>query len=223
MSDHCVFVDDASDIRQGDVIRRLAEFEGGVETWGFIITADCDIAQNKAGGVYTWLEIIRSHQYLDQYWAPEQLRRLVQRQCKVACDGLNGLLKKYKLELNDVNHLSLATWLAESQPEEIFDSIGAKPNAANNKLLTVLHVLRIALGHDGSNSELGRLHEAWSLLGRDEKNRRAAIREAFDADRGFPDFVLIPELPATQGYGYVILLRTDLLIETMYNNSGGAT
>ncbi|NRP75737.1 hypothetical protein ILFOPFJJ_06660 [Ensifer psoraleae] len=206
MSDHCVFVADDADIRQGDVIRRIETANVDWQTWGFIITADCDIAQSKAGDRFTWLEIVRSDQFLDAYWAPEQLRRLVDKQTRPACDGLNGLIKRTGLQLSEVDGPALHAWLSEATADEIVGAI-KPPKSADAKLLATLSALRLALGHDGERAGMTCLRKAWTLLGRDEKAQRAAIREAFDADRGFPDFVLIPEIPGTEGYGFVILLR----------------
>ncbi|NEW88709.1 hypothetical protein DU475_15745 [Rhodopseudomonas sp. WA056] len=52
------------------------------------------------------------------------------------------------------------------------------------------------------------MRQAWSLLGRSTRAQQAAVKEAFDSERGFPDFVLVPELPMANGYGFVILLRS---------------
>jgi hypothetical protein len=76
------------------------------------------------------------------------------------------------------------------------------------KMVERVQALRIALGYEGSSSQIARLRQAWTLLGRDEKTQQAAIREAFDLERGFPDHLLVPEIPNTNGYGFVILLRS---------------
>jgi hypothetical protein len=208
MSDHCVFVDDDADIRQGDVIRRFCENSSGRETWGFIITADCDIAQKKTGDKFTWLEIIKSEDYLESHWVAEQLRRVVARQSTIAAECLNGLMKCSGLDLAPITPSSLCSWLADSTAEDILKNVNTPQKTPDPKMVERVQALRIALGYEGSSSQIARLRQAWTLLGRDEKTQQAAIREAFDLERGFPDHLLVPEIPNTNGYGFVILLRS---------------
>lgn len=223
MTDHFLFVADDEDIRQGDVIRRIDADHEGQHSWGFIITADCDIAQKKAGDRFTWLEIVSSDQFLDRYWAPEQLRRFLDKQSKPACDALNGLIKKQGLPLASINPAMLHSWLAETNPEDVIASI--RPvKSSDAKTLAQLSALRKALGQDGAGEGLACLREVWTLSGRDESKQRAAVREAFDGDRGFPDFVHIPELPATPGYGFVVMLRaiSTLHAKDLYRSEADA-
>lgn len=204
MSGHILSLDDEEDIRQGDVIRRFSAQNGNSISHGFIITADCDIAQKKTGDRFTWLEVIPAADYLEHHWAPEQFRRLAEKQAKVACENLNAKISRSGLGLSPLDSDSLRAWLAEASADTILTAVGGKPD---NKLTTQLACIRLALGHDRTGSRMKDLQHAWTLLGRDQKSQQSAIREAFDPDRGFPDFVLVPELPKTDGYGFVILLR----------------
>lgn len=54
---------------------------------------------------------------------------------------------------------------------------------------------------------MGRFRTARELLGDDAERIRRAVREAFEGDRGFPDYFLLPELPGAAGYGFVVMLR----------------
>ncbi len=51
-------IEDTEEVRRGDIIRKLNPKTGEAEKLGIVITADCDIAQRKAGERYTWLEIM---------------------------------------------------------------------------------------------------------------------------------------------------------------------
>lgn len=209
MSGHILFVDDDEDIRQGDVIRRFNSADRISASYGFIITADCDIAQKKTGDRFTWLEVIPAAQYLEEFWATEQFRRIADRNLKTACEGLNSKIKRSELGLSLLDDGALRAWLAEADADAILTAIGGKSDV---KLRSQLACIRLALGFDSSGSRVKDLQQAWTLLGRDQKGQQSAIKEAFDPDRGFPDFVLIPELPATDGYGFVILLRAISMI-----------
>ena len=84
MSDHFIFIEDDVAIRQGDIIRR---HDGHSEILGLILTADCDIAQKKTNDRITWLEIVGADHYLENQWATEQLRRLVEKQSRAICEA----------------------------------------------------------------------------------------------------------------------------------------
>ena len=101
MAETWMYVDDDDDIRQGDIVRRYPSgHPSKIQQLGMVITADCDIAQNKNGNRFTILEILPGAIYLDDYWAPDQIRRFLDKQSKPVLDGMNGLLRKNKLELS---------------------------------------------------------------------------------------------------------------------------
>jgi hypothetical protein len=69
-------VSEASPIRQGDVIVRIHIGNDGTaseEEFGVIITADCDIAQEKMGPFYTYVSLVSAQQYVEHIWAAEEL------------------------------------------------------------------------------------------------------------------------------------------------------
>ncbi len=82
LDDYLVSVADDQEVRQGDLIRRFAEPRPEGE-WGFVLTADCDIAQGKTGDRYTFIEVV-----------PAQLKRFVDKQAMVAAEQLNGVMKR---------------------------------------------------------------------------------------------------------------------------------
>lgn len=209
MSGHILFVEDGEDIRQGDVIRRFNSADRISASYGFIITADCDIAQKKTGDRFTWLEVVPAAQYLEEFWAPEQFRRIADKHLKTASESLNSKINRSGLGLSLLDDGALRAWLEEADADAILKAIGGK---ADIKLRSQLACIRIALGLDSSGSRIRDLKQAWTLLGRDQKTQQSAMKEAFDPDRGFPDFVLVPELPETDGYGFVILLRAISMI-----------
>lgn len=208
MSDHFVFVDDATDIRQGDIVRQISDNPTHCKIWGVIITADCDIAQRKAGNRYTWLEIIKLEDYLEKDWAPDQLRKLIEKQSRFASEGLNGLIKRSGRDLAPLSPTSICVWLSDTTAEEILSSINGTNKVTDAKLVTALGVIRVALGCQDTCTQLARLRQAWTLQGRDEEIQQTSIRDAFSEGNGFPDYVIIPELPDTDGYGFAVQLRS---------------
>lgn len=191
-------------IRQGDVIRRYGT--AGKLQWGLVVTADCDIAQNKAGDRVTWLSIVPAADFLRNRWAPDQLLRLRQRQSQTATDALNAQIRKRDESLATLTAASLERWLATHEPAAIWDAlVPAVPIPP--KLLATLTVIGLAAGQPGPTDPLERLRAAWTALGRDAAQQRAALTDALASGGGFPDFFLLPDLPAADQYGHVVLLR----------------
>lgn len=211
MDRYLIEVDEDAEILQGDIIRLLPTNQKESARWACVITADCDIVQRKAGDDFTCLEIIPAKEYLNLYWAKEQLRKLVEKQSRAATERVNGLLKRSNHELDPLSESSLCAWLEDRSAHEIIEAIGA-PNKTSLNLRGTLNALRLALGHEGPPSNLEQLKSAWALLGHDHKTQEARLKEAFDPERGFPDFVLIPALPQAPETGYVILLRSFFTI-----------
>lgn len=52
-------------VSQGDIIHRPSSGETDQPRWGFIVTADCDIVQDKAGARLSYLDIVTVHHYLE--------------------------------------------------------------------------------------------------------------------------------------------------------------
>jgi hypothetical protein len=220
---HYVFVADDDEIRQGDIIMRRTGKD--THSLGVIVTADCDIAQNKAGDRLTWLEIVSSQRYLNEIWAVEQLRRLARRQSKICCERINSILAKSETPLGYLSEASLVDWLRDEEPRAIVEKLRRSSGAAiDNQFVNTLSATRTALGLRGSSSSLDQLREAWTFLGRSSKSQQATIREAFDVDRGFPDYLLVPELPNVDGVGYTILLRaiSSLNSNELFKNEADA-
>jgi hypothetical protein len=214
MSNYFVFVDDLNEIRQGDIIRQISGTPPHRKVWGVIITADCDIAQRKAGNRYTWLEIITFEDYLKMEWAPGQLRKLIEKQSQFASEGLNGLIKRAGLDLAPLSPISLRTWLSDTTAEDIITSIIGQNRSIDKKLLAAVKAIEVALNRQDDCSELARLRKAWEILGKDEKQQQNDIRSAFKGDGGFLGYILIPELPDTERYGFVVMLRSIFSLES---------
>jgi hypothetical protein len=207
MRNHWTLVGENEDIRQGDIIQRLPSSGGGKIELGFILTADCDIANKKTGDKFTWLEIVTSHEYLENYWSIDQLRRFFEKQSLKATEVINGLIRKRDSELNLLVGETLSDWLKEKNGDEIIASIIALQNLTDKKILPLLRALRISIGFESGFTNMERLCKVWTLTGVAEANQLAKLKEVFGAERGFPDFVLIPNIPNGHETGFVILLR----------------
>lgn len=201
-------IEDTEEVRQGDIIRKLNPTTGKVEKLGIVITADCDIAQRKASERYTWLEIVPMAAYIDGPWAHEQLRKLSEKRSKGICDQLNGQIRKTQPSLDALTHESLVKWLRTRTAVEILKAATGQEPASDSKQLLELQAFALTVSADENQSALGRLKEAWTLFGHDEKKQQQSVRDAFKDGGGFQDYFVLPELPRHTGLGFVVMLRS---------------
>lgn len=201
-------IEDTEEVRQGDIIRKLHPKTGEVEKLGIVITADCDIAQKKAGEHYTWLEIVPMVAYIEGPWAREQLRKLSEKRSKAICEYLNGQIRKLRPGLAALTHESLAQWLRSKTAEEILATATGQTPVAESKPLRDLQGFALTVGADENQSAFSRLQAAWTLFGVEEKTRQENVRNAVKDGGGFQDYFVLPELPQQTGLGFVVMLRS---------------
>lgn len=201
-------IEDTEEVRQGDIIRKLHPKTGEAEKLGIVITADCDIAQRKAGERYTWLEIMPMAAYIEGPWAQEQLRKLAEKRSKAICEHLNGQIRKLRPGLAALTHESLVQWLRSKTAEEILASATGQAPASDSKPLRDLRGLALTVNDGENQSAFCRLKAAWTLFGVEEKNQQESVRNAFKDGGGFQDYFVLPELPRQTGLGFVVMLRS---------------
>lgn len=208
-------IEDTDEVRQGDIIRKLNAETGRTEKLGIVITADCDIAQKKAGERYTWLEIIPMAAYIDGPWSQEQLRKLAEKRSRSICEYLNSQIRNVHPGLAPLTQDSLAQWLKSKTAEEILTTATGKAPAENAKSLRELQGFALTVSADETQSAFSRLKAAWALFGTDEKNQQDSVRNAFKDGGGFQDFFVLPELPRHNGFGFVVMLRSMWTIKAL--------
>jgi hypothetical protein len=170
-----------------------------------VITADCDIVQKKAGDRYSLLRVVAGHEWLQTRWAEEQLRRLTDKQARIAADALSTHIQRRDDGLDPLDPDALLRWLAEAEPAQVWAAAVAD-RGEDARVIKAMHAVKLA-GDRSGRSALDRLRQAWTALGRSPKEQAAAMHEAFSGERGFPDFFMLPDMPDTDGYGFVVLLR----------------
>lgn len=201
-------IEDTEELRQGDIIRKLNPKTGESEKLGIVITADCDIAQRKAGERYTWLEIVPMATYIEGPWAQEQLRKLSEKRSKTICEYLNSQIRKRQPGLSALTYESLVQWLRSKTAEEVLASVTGEAPAPDGKQLRELQGFAFTVSTDETQSAFSRLKVAWTLFGVEEKSQEESVRNAFKDGGGFQDYFVLPELPRQSGLGFVVMLRS---------------
>ena len=204
MADYFIQLQDGADLRQGDILRRYKNpisREGA--TWGFVINADGDLANRKNQGHISWLEVIPTEEYWQRFWAPQQLATFAQKKSQQICDQINSALKKQGSDLDRLSHDRLVDWVRRRKPEEIISSIGID----NKNLLKELTAFCMAVGENSETNSLDVLEACQNHLGQSTEKTAASFRQFITRLDGFPDFVLVPNVPDGDAKGYVVLLR----------------
>lgn len=201
-------IEDTEELRQGDIIRKLNPKTGEAEKLGILITADCDIAQKKAGERYTWLEILPMVAYIEGPWAQDQLRKLSEKRSKAICEHLNSQIRKRQPGLSALTHESLVQWLRSRTAAEILASATGEAPTVDGKPLRDLQGFALTVSADETQSAFSRLKAAWTFFGVEEKNQQETVRNAFKDGGGFQDYFVLPELPRQAGLGFVVMLRS---------------
>ena len=205
MKDYFSPLQDDSELRQGDILRKYNKpisREGA--TWGFVINADCDLANRKNQGHISWLQIIPTKEYWQKFWAPQQLTVFTQTKSHQLREKLNAILKKQGHSFDELSSDRLIDWVHQSGPKNIIASLGA---GVQQKLLKELTAFSIAVCEDDDRNSLDVLEECQTYLGQSNDDLTAKFRQFLNRLEGFPDFVLVPNVPDGDAKGYVILLR----------------
>lgn len=92
-------------LKQGTIL----EFEqGNKHSYGILITADCDIFQNKFGKNLAFLPVISHYDYISDHWRHDQIQKEV-----IKIDNYLSEIGVGKLEAADVEHLIIDIGLDE--------------------------------------------------------------------------------------------------------------
>ena len=196
---------DDEEIRQGDIIKKRGEGSTS-PTYGFILTADCDIAQSKAKNHFTWLEIVTVENYLEKVWSTEHKQVFIAKHAKLAAEQLTAALKKVSPELSALEKNGVVAWIEESGAADIINKIYSR-EISEDDISKKLKAIELLLKNTEQKSEIERLTMAYELVGSSKDTLYGEAKKSLSSGGGFPDYFQVPELPSTSGYGFVVLLR----------------
>jgi hypothetical protein len=202
---------DSDPFRQGDIIchfdnnQKHAGLPAGAA--GVIITADCDIAQDKFGEFYSFLPIVSAEQYLDSFWAPSRLDHFISDACKQAADLIHRADRRRDPNVDRLTDEQLLAWIEERGRKAILTAVplkvGQETKAVEAQLIIIETAMRIS--HRSGYINIERVKDCWDLVGRTVEDRAREIK------RGLAEmtqsFFLLPDLPNYNSFGHIITLR----------------
>ncbi|WP_342714126.1 hypothetical protein [Bradyrhizobium sp. B039] len=200
-------ISDQTPFRQGDVIRR-DPIGSSQPSWGVIITADCDIAQEKMGEFYTYLVVRSARDYVEQVWAGEELLKLAERHRRVAIEGIHEADQIRDANAIPLTAADLTDWAAADGATAILNAIGVSNNRVRSRLEAAIEIALIANQQTSENvTSLQLLKACWSREGKKAPEQSGAIRNALNPRQMRSDYMLLPALPAEREVGFVVMLR----------------
>ena len=197
-------------VRQGDILCTRAFDEQGndglARKWGVIVTADCDIAQGKMGGLFTYLTIVTAQEYLEHIWATDQIAALNRRWGQKAIDIIHAADRKRDRKVKPLRLLQLLNWIREDGSAAVLESVSIEGTKSRSSAKT-LDLFALSSDSHEYTTPLEQLRACWDLDGRKLKEQSGTIKSALHQRYMRSDCILIPALPAEDEVGFVILLR----------------
>jgi hypothetical protein len=196
-------------IRQGDIFRLFVDSNelssGVVNSWGLILTADCDIAQQKVHDYFSYLTIIRTESYVSEIWAPRELEKIASLTGRKLCDMIFSAQKhKYpecaRLSLTDLN-----CWFDEESSDRIADRLELRERTRDDFVQTAeLYGFCRSTGPE-HRMPLERLKVVWKRRSVSEKKQLERLESAVRDMR--QEYFFLPTLDDPPQNGFVVLLR----------------
>lgn len=195
-----------TNVGQGDIIHRPGSSPDEKPRWGFIITADCDIANDKAGSKLSYLEIVTVRDYLEYFWSAEALRKLRPKVLREAATLLTKAAQMLDTNFDALSCEELLTWLGDTPPAGIVAALQI-PIKKQKLHLEALESVELTFAiRTEEKTALQRLRRIWAIQGSSLKAMCGRLEQALDYNQA-TDFHLIPEIPGSDPLGYVVLLR----------------
>lgn len=193
---------DDEPILQGDVFR-VGESCNGLfssdEKYAVVITADCDIVNNKMGGNYTFLPIVSAKSYVEKYWMVDVFKKENQIVIKECCDKINNEKLPEKFECLDITPIQMMEWLKYKELTDIFETSGIDINHPKiRSLIDRSNILKL-------ETNIENYSKLRAYQKRTEKSIKSEIRASLEKPR--QDYYYIPEVERKDSIGKIIKLR----------------
>jgi hypothetical protein len=169
------------------------------EEWGMVITADCDIAQEKISS-FAFLPIITAKSYLDKYWLITLLEKEKHELLKNITNSIND--KKYleKQNCKPIDISEVKEWIEEESVEGVFKELGI---SLNKNRIPKFHQQYEILSQPASFENFFILR---NIQGRKEDAIKKEIRTVFSSLKD--EFYFVPYVGAQESFGVIVKLRS---------------
>lgn len=205
----CEHADAALPVRQGDVLKRVRG--DGPATLAIVITADCDIANEKFGDAgLACVQLTR----LADHVLGEHARATAQRQLKKRFQKAAEWVNKRWLQ-NDPQNVALSeervqAWILTSAPEEIEAELGVPVNDKKSFLKPESAALRLAQNFIDAPVDRYSAIDALRALQPKTSSRSEQLKTLFGSlnPKDLPlDMFYVSSVPGEPDVGFIVKLR----------------
>lgn len=217
MSSYCTDSYDDLDVLQGDIFKKINP-EGEDELF-IIISADCDIANNKLGkSGLTCLSILS----LDNYFFNEHCAIKHQKQIETKLNSLIELVNDHWISLSTthkkIDGKNIINWIKEEDIDTILSALKVDKKDTITKIKTLYDIIKRYTTHKDTK-ECKDIELLTIINGKNHSapmDSKAIIRKYMGELSKSPsqDLFFIPSIPTLDDIGYVVKLRSLFFMST---------
>ena len=205
----CEEVDSALPVRQGDVLKRVRS--NGPATLAVVVTADCDIANNKLGDAgLACVQLTPLADYmLNEHARTSAIRQLSKRFAK-ASEWVNMRWLKRDLQNVPLTEECVQAWLTRTAPEEIEAALGLPVDDNKSFLKREIAALRAAQELLSAPKDQFSAIDAQRALQPKTTSRGEQLKLLFGSidPSALPlDMFFVSSVPGEPGVGFIAKLR----------------
>lgn len=211
--DFWVYLDPSVPVRQGDLLQTPGGPGLAAQERCLVITADCDIKQQKYGQFLVCLRIVTLESWFKHYWAESCLQETQGKRLVELCKQVGAQARKhYGGEAFNLTGESLVAWLNRVGPGGIAEELSVSPEDRERWIrpLDNMHRALDVLERLADASPLKRLtHFRATALTMDLEKVQGVVRSEMDqkANRLPEDVFLLPWMPEPETGPALVLLR----------------
>ncbi|HEY0926957.1 hypothetical protein [Brevundimonas sp.] len=192
-------IDTQQSIRQGDVFKSYNNQKQ--DGWYILVTADCDVVNDKFGDKLTFIKVSESRIYMDN-WYEKQCHIETERSSKEVCSTINSNYDFSNFSYNEFTPQDVISWVSELGCEDFISGL-ALPTKIAKSLEKKL--IAIEIGSDKSKPSRIRFSEISDALGRTDNQKSKIILGGLKGMGG--DHLFLPSIPGDPGIGFIVELR----------------
>lgn len=221
MSSYCIDSYDDSDILQGDIFKKTKTNTDEDNEIFTIISADCDIANNKLGrSGLACLSILT----LDDYFFKEHCLAKHQKLIKSELDNLINLINTHWLSISDKNQKieskNIENWIKEEEVNVILTTLKVEKKEIKTKIIKLYDIVNRYSAHINNNNyeNIDLLTIANGKKHTEKVDKNKIIKTYMGELRKNPpqDLFFIPSIPTLENIGYVVKLRSLFFVPTAH-------
>jgi hypothetical protein len=130
---------DQDEPAQGDLIEWIGtDRKSPWNTFGVIVTADCDIAWKKNRGVLSYVPALLATDFIWEHWRKDRLETQLPSLLQKAAARISRWRQKIDIESADLSMEAVQAWLTRAGPNEILDELGVLDNGERANLSRVI-------------------------------------------------------------------------------------